>query len=428
MFSYWQCTSLDNSVLEVSVSKDIATHEKGLIYVNVKCSSDWNLYLLDPHGGDNSWAKLSISSGSESRSLIKLDYEENNLSQDRVLNIVLTSGNKDTYCTFTQTAKPQVQPDPTPQPNPDPSPDPTPNPDPSPDPTPNPDPSPDPTPQPNPSEGKPANGQTHWLEMPDGYLVGGDGMYCVTHRAKMNGRSERNYTILYDSNMYTSYWVAYPLCQGHMGSGRKEDWQYDPLIPENKQTSVKGGYGGSISTPNYIDNFYARGHQLPNADRSRVYDMQLQTYHSTNLTPQIHHGFNEHIWAKLEAAARYAVKDAHVTDTVYIVTGATFNKIGENKTIKKIRNKNDGKMLPIPNYYWKVMLKVKRASNGDIIDAKTAAFWLPHEDLNGQLYIDYETTVDQIEAWTGFDFFVNLPLTLQQKSEATKEWYTFKNF
>ncbi len=304
------------------------------------------------------------------------------------------------------------------------NPDPTPTPGPDPDPNPDPNPGPDPTPDPTPGDGQPANGQTHWLEMPGTQLVGEPGMYCVTHHASMNGKSQRNYTLLYDSDMLTSYWVAYPLCSSHMGSGRKENWAFDPKIPQDKQTSVKSGYKLPISTPNYPNNSYARGHQIPNADRSAVAGMMAQTYYSTNMTPQIQNGFNGMIWARLEEAARSAV----VSDTLYIVTGATFNKVGENQPVKKVKNGNDGKMMPVPNYYWKVMLKVKRGGPGNITSAKAAAFWLPHEDLKDHVFTEYETTVDQIEAWTGFDFFVNLPAELQQAAEAQKDWSGFLNW
>ena len=261
-----------------------------------------------------------------------------------------------------------------------------------------------------------------WLELPGDWKS--DAEHCLTHYALMQGRQQRNYTILYDVDTYTSYWVAYPLCAAHTTTGREEIWGYDPQLPQDTQTSVKKGYGANIPTRNYPKNFYARGHQIPNADRNAVPQMQEQTYYSTNMTPQIQNGFNGGIWAKLEEAVRNTIP---ADDTLYIVTGASFAKAGEDAALVTIVNKNDGKVLPVPNYYWKVILKVRRDA-GNVTDAISVGFWLPHEDLKGHEYSDYAVSVDQIEKWTGFDFFVNLQDGLELQAESNGEWEMFRSF
>ena len=261
-----------------------------------------------------------------------------------------------------------------------------------------------------------------WLELPGTETHDAD--HCVTHYAQMEGRQQRNYTVLYDADTYISYWVAYPLCHSHMTTGREEIWGYDTKIPASQQTSVSKGYGASCPTVNYPKNFYARGHQIPNADRNAVPQMQAQTYYSTNMTPQLQNGFNGGIWAKLEAAVRETVPQ---NDTLYIVTGASFRKANENLAAKMITNQNDGKSLYVPNYYWKVLLKVKR-EEGSVKTAKTIGFWLPHGDLKGHVYSEYVVSVDQIEQWTGFDFFVNLPDALEMSAEKNPDWKSFCDF
>lgn len=261
-----------------------------------------------------------------------------------------------------------------------------------------------------------------WLELPGDWKS--DAEHCITHYADMQGRLQRNYTALYDVDTYTSYWVAYPLCASHTTTGREEVWGYDPKVSQGSQTSVKKGYGVSVPTENYPKNFYARGHQIPNADRNAVPEMQEQTYYSTNMTPQIQNGFNGGIWAKLEEAVRNAIP---ADDTLYIVTGASFAKVGETLERRKIVNRNDGLSLPVPNYYWKALLKVKRSSDG-MSEALTIGFWLPHEDLKGHLYQDYAVSVDQIEAWTGYDMFVNLTDCLENQAETCSDWNEFVTF
>jgi endonuclease G len=259
-----------------------------------------------------------------------------------------------------------------------------------------------------------------WLELP-AYKDDGQGQYVVTHTAQMDGRLQRNYTLLYDEDTYSALWVAYPLCESHVASGREETWGYDPKIPTDSQTGVGRGYGASEPTLNYPDNFYARGHQIPNADRSAIPQMQAQTYFSSNMTPQIQNGFNGGIWAKLEAAVRDKIPSG---DTLYVVTGASFHKVGENEPVKTIVNKNDSKCLPVPNYYWKALLKVTRTDD-QVTTAQTIGFWLPHGDLKGHSYADYVVSVDLIEQWTGLDLFAGLPADVEEVAETATSWDSF---
>ena len=275
-----------------------------------------------------------------------------------------------------------------------------------------------------------------WLELPSYTTAGMAGtttsslsdLYWITHKAEMGGREQRNYTMLYDPELYTSYWVAYPLCSDHMTSGRVDSWGiFDPKVPKDKQFSLSGGYGVNVYDGQVQTNYYARGHQIPNADRNNVAAMQEQTFYPTNITPQLQEGFNGGIWVDLESAVRSAV---HAGDTVYVVTGAAFRKKGWAEEIKTISPSGGRPNLQVPNYYWKVLLKVKW-NGSSINNAKAVGFWLEHRDdlrSSTTAYQAYTTTVDQIEAWTGFNFFANLPEALQNACENSSDWTAFKNF
>lgn len=274
---------------------------------------------------------------------------------------------------------------------------------------------------------------TGWLELPaaESDLSGTTtstlaGCYLVTHEANMGGCLQRNYTMMYDPEVYASYWVAYPLCADHLGSGREESWSYDPAVPKAKQTDIKhGAYGVSFSTAKYDNQYYSRGHQIPNADRNGVDDMMAQTYYATNMTPQMQHGLNGGVWSSLELAVRNVIKNT--ADTVYVVTGAAFRKKGGSETIQTIVNTQDGKTLPVPNYYWKALLKVKWNGAGEVTSAKACGFWLEHRD-DLKAYTNYAVSVDQIEQWTGLDLFTNLPASLQTTAESSKDWNAFQVF
>lgn len=151
-----------------------------------------------------------------------------------------------------------------------------------------------------------------WLEMPAWTSAGMSGtttstlgdLYPLVHTVGSGSSVQRNYSCLYDPEMYASYWVAYPLCYDHInGSGRSDQWAYDPDVPSSKQTNcTSGAYGVSLDTENYTSNYYSRGHQIANADRNGEDDMCDQTYYMTNITPQIQNGFNGGIWSNLETA------------------------------------------------------------------------------------------------------------------------------
>ena len=245
--------------------------------------------------------------------------------------------------------------------------------------------------------------------------------------------NRRNYSYHYDKSMYTSLWTAYPLYGSVVNGNNAAGWKTNPAIDKTQQINVwDGAYSvnvGSTTSEGYDNSltYYARGHQIPDADRDNDPTMHSQTYYATNSTPQIHSGFNTGIWSNLEKGIRDVLPS---TDTLYVVTGAAFNKVGETKPVTYITSKNDTKACPVPNYYWKVVLKVKRTGN-TVSEACAVGFWLEHRvysATNGEVYGNYAVSVDQIEQWTGVDFFVNLPDALERTAETNSDWLKFKEY
>lgn len=242
---------------------------------------------------------------------------------------------------------------------------------------------------------------------------------------------ERNYSYNYDCSTYTSLWTAYPLYSSVTGGSNTANWKQNPDIDKNGQVNIwDSSYSvhvGSTTSEDYIGtskNYYSRGHQVPDADRSNNAAMHSQTYYATNSTPQIQNGFNSGIWSSLEGAVRDEIPQG---DTLYVVTGAEFSKVGESKAVTYITPKSDTKQCPVPNYYWKVLLKVRR-SGKTVVSASAVGFWLEHKVYEGKSYADYVVSVDQIETWTGFDFFVNLPDAIEASVEMNESWTAFSDF
>lgn len=277
---------------------------------------------------------------------------------------------------------------------------------------------------------------TGWLELPSGLgfnaveaILSNDSYYKGVFYAdgtNSGSGNNRNYSYLYDKSKYTALWSAYPLTANHIsGSASGTSWDFNEYITDkNIQINVKSNSYGT----NYGNSAYSRGHQVPAADRKRSASMRSATFVLTNQTPQIQNSFNSPMWSNLEEAIRALTSS---TDTVYVVTGAAFQKVGGSETIKYLTAANNTikpSSIPVPNYYWKVLLKVKRGSNGGITDAKMIGFWAPHV-ANPNAYTSYATSVSQIEQFTGLSFFTNLPES--KRTSAIKNntnWSAFQSF
>ena len=258
--------------------------------------------------------------------------------------------------------------------------------------------------------------QTGLLELPaqkSGYIHNGFG----------SGKS-RNYSYCYDTGYYASLWVAYPLTKSHTeGSASTSSWKYDPNIDSKYQPAVTSNSYGTA----YGNSSYSRGHQCPNASRKSDATMNAQTYYVSNQTPQLQNSFNSGIWMSLENGLRGI---ATASDTLYIATGPCYKTVGGNESITYLAasSSTTPSQVPVPNYYWKAVLKVKWSGNA-VTDACAIGFWFEHKAYSDQSYTDFIVSVDEIEAKIGFDLFSNLPDAIESSAEsATPNWSDFTSW
>lgn len=250
-----------------------------------------------------------------------------------------------------------------------------------------------------------------WLELAS---IKEDGTRYVVNTTYAG--EKRNYTVFYDTEMMAPLWTAYPLNSSHMSGGRTGEWSYNPSISEAHQIKVcEGSY-----TP--YEN-YARGHMCPNGSRNNNETMQQQTFYVTNQVPQIHNGFNNGIWKNLESAVQVLAKN----EEIFVTTGVSFRKGNETPQIQHISPaKHPEQQVPIPPYFYKLVLRVKYVA-ASVTDASCTAFWFEHKAYeSGDNFDNYRKSVDQVEEWTGFDFFVNLPDEIENVAEAKNiSWSQF---
>ena len=241
-----------------------------------------------------------------------------------------------------------------------------------------------------------------------------NGLYPNAVELKIESGGERNYTAYYDKSTYTSMWTAYPLQSKHLGSGSLNKWYFNPAVGQEYQVD--------LTSSSYEGDTYSRGHLIPNASRNGISEIQKQTYYVTNSVPQVQNKFNSGMWSTLEGALQTIARGG---ETLYIVTGVAFQKVGETKSVSYIKASDDTKNIPIPNYFYKIVLKVTTNSSGTVTSASTIGFWFENKEYSDSAYASHTVSVDQVEQWTGFDFFANLPDAIERTAETNDNWSSF---
>ena len=230
--------------------------------------------------------------------------------------------------------------------------------------------------------------------------VGESYVYKTYFTDLKRGGHVRNFTVCFDTGKRVAHWAAYPLTLNYVSPAvdRTDKWAYDPnnqqpVIPQSAQANIIGYYGSG----------YARGHQVPSADRYSTIGTNEMTFYATNIMPQ-NGNFNSGVWGALESKIR-EVRSLHNADTIFVVTGTYF---ADNKTITD----KSGKKVGVPSNCWKVLL---RGSGGKAVwecsagELHAIGFWFQNNLSNSGSIRDHSTTVADIERKTGFTFFRNIP-------------------
>ncbi|MEQ9439017.1 MAG: DNA/RNA non-specific endonuclease [Cyclobacteriaceae bacterium] len=197
------------------------------------------------------------------------------------------------------------------------------------------------------------------------------------------------YTLSYVEEHEQAEWVAYELTQAEVlaNTDRTDDFREDPLV-----------ITGSASLEDYYRSGYDRGHLAPAGDMGFSDEAMSESFFLSNMSPQ-DPAFNRGVWKDLEEDVRdWAVANG----SLYVITGPVF---GTNNP-KKIGPNG----VTVPAYFYKVLLDYQEP------DIKAIAFLLPNESTS-QLPISFVESIDNVEAYTGIDFFPELPDDLEARLE-----------
>jgi DNA/RNA endonuclease G (NUC1)/PKD repeat protein len=227
------------------------------------------------------------------------------------------------------------------------------------------------------------------------------------------------YALSYNAARGGPNWVAWNLNATQFGAAPRCDcFSPDPALPPEVYHVVDLDYrnGG-----------YDRGHMTMSEDRTTTYQENARTFYLTNVLPQAAEN-NQGPWVAFEI---YANDLARVSGKeLYILAGGEYGPSPASL-------KGEGK-VQIPEYTWKIVVVVNGGAGlADVAapsDLQVLAVRMPNLTTPGvpgsavgirDLPWDtFTTTVDAIEAATGYDFLAALPDRVERIVEANDHFPT----
>lgn len=194
-------------------------------------------------------------------------------------------------------------------------------------------------------------------------------------------------------------WTSWHLDASWIGSTpRQNDFRPDPALPASWYHVTQNDYSGSG---------YDRGHMCPSGDRTNSVANNSATFLMTNMIPQAPTN-NQVTWANLETYSRSLAQSGN---ELYIISGGT----GTSGFIASGH-------VAVPTFTWKVIMVLPNGSN-DVSRVTTStrliAVFMPNDNSVVSDWKQYRVSVDEVEAMTGYDFFSNVPVSIQNQIEAT---------
>ena len=220
--------------------------------------------------------------------------------------------------------------------------------------------------------------------------------HVLTHTVDYKGLQVINYTVDWHPDKRHSKWVAFIFTSttGAVNWNRNNwentSWGGDPFQPDPDLSSEE-----RTELSDYYRSGYDRGHLCASADRLFCQDANEQTFHLSNMSPQIGR-FNQQDWVDLEGLVQNWGRSNSFRDTLFVVKGGTI-KDDQIMTYTKSG-------IPVPQYYFMALLCKKSGTY------KTIGFWVEHKSYGGNPTLSsWVVSIDELEEKTGIDFFCNLP-------------------
>jgi endonuclease G len=216
------------------------------------------------------------------------------------------------------------------------------------------------------------------------------------------------YALSYHRDKGRANWVSWHLDSTWMGSApRQDDFRADTTLPS-------GWY--QVLGTDYVGSGFDRGHYCPSADRTSTIANNSATFLMTNMMPQSPDN-NQGPWADLEDYARTLVNAGNELHVVMggAGQGGTGSNGGVTMTIA-------GGHVQVPAQTWKVILVQPQGTN-DVSRVTTStrviAVIMPNvQGIRSNSWQQYRVSADEVEQLTGYDFFSNVPSSIQSVIES----------
>lgn len=193
------------------------------------------------------------------------------------------------------------------------------------------------------------------------------------------------FALSYNRDRGTANWVSWQLNETWLGdTERRDNFRHDPDLPEDWPV---------ITSRDYRDRRYDRGHVAPSGDRTASREDNDSTFVFSNIMPQVP-GNNRGPWNDLENYCRRLVRQGK---ELYIIAGP----LGQKGRIGQAQ-------LVVPQSTWKVILVLEQPGGDDwdvSPDSRVIAVNMPNlPSIESKSWREFRTTVDELESLTGYDF------------------------
>ncbi len=223
-----------------------------------------------------------------------------------------------------------------------------------------------------------------------------------------NSGDTLTYCVAHNKERRHSRWIAFRFDKSNRHIGWKRDkWKKEGGEPYRTDPELNDSdvLNNNLIWNNGVERFQ-RGHLLASHDRIYSKEANRQTFYFSNISPMRAEFNSSSPWNNLEshinATSGGIGRKPDFADTLYIAKGGTIEP-GYYKQV--------GSCPTVPNYYFMALLKVKNGAYYSI------AFLLPHEGGSSGHFSNYAITVDELEEFTGIDFFCNLNDKLEDAVE-----------
>ena len=203
-------------------------------------------------------------------------------------------------------------------------------------------------------------------------------------------------------------WVSWHLDNTWLGdTPRQDDFRADTSLPA-------GWY--QVQNTDYSGSGFDRGHHTPSGDRTSSVPDNSATFVMTNMMPQAPFN-NQGPWEELESYCRTLVGQGN---ELYIIAGGAGQ--GGSGSNGGTTNTVAAGHVVVPSVTWKVIIVLPNGANDVDRVFKTTrmiAVIMPNRQDIGlnTPWRNFRTSVDRVEALTGFNFFSNLRPQIQNLLE-----------